>query len=73
MNGLENSPRQPLFPLGRLLITPNALSQLQQHDITAALRRHTTGDWAYILMIGSYLTWLVVTLRSYRWLWHSRQ
>ena len=33
------------FPMGRLVATPNALSQIAQDDITSALRRHLSGDW----------------------------
>ena len=33
------------FPMGRLVATPNALSQIGQDDITSALRRHLSGDW----------------------------
>jgi hypothetical protein len=33
------------FPLGQIVATPNALSQLANDDIQAALRRHATGDW----------------------------
>ena len=35
----------PLFPLGQIVATPNALGKLTQKDIRAALRRHATGDW----------------------------
>ena len=33
------------FPLGQIVATPNALAQITQEDITAALLRHVTGDW----------------------------
>jgi hypothetical protein len=33
------------FPLGRLVITPAALEALDSQDVTAAIRRHVTGDW----------------------------
>lgn len=33
------------FSLGQIVATPNALSQLSQPDIVAALRRHQQGDW----------------------------
>jgi len=33
------------FPLGQIVATPNALTQLAQPDITLALNRHNTGDW----------------------------
>lgn len=34
-----------LFPLGRLVATPNALAHLTETDIITALRRHVHGDW----------------------------
>ena len=33
------------FRLGRIVSTPNALSQLTQEDILMAIRRHQAGDW----------------------------
>jgi hypothetical protein len=33
------------FPLGQIVATPNALSQLAGEDIRTALRRHAAGDW----------------------------
>jgi hypothetical protein len=33
------------FPLGQVVATPNALSQLADEDIRNALRRHAAGDW----------------------------
>lgn len=36
---------QPKFPLGRTVITRNALSALPHEDICAALGRHAAGDW----------------------------
>lgn len=33
------------FPLGRLVITRNALRHLELVDLYAALRRHALGDW----------------------------
>ena len=33
------------FPLGRLVATPNALSQLTQEDILTGISRHQAGDW----------------------------
>lgn len=33
------------FPLGRAVITRNALDQLHPADIFAAIRRHRVGDW----------------------------
>ena len=35
----------PKFPIGHLVATPNALSQLTQADISSALNRHCNGDW----------------------------
>ena len=35
----------PKFPLGRVVITSNAMNQLPAEDVTAALRRHIRGDW----------------------------
>lgn len=35
----------PRFALGQVVITPNALEQIPQSDVTAALRRHVRGDW----------------------------
>jgi hypothetical protein len=35
----------PLFPLGQIVATPNALAQITQADIMTALLRHTVGDW----------------------------
>ena len=31
--------------LGRIVATPNALSQIDNQDILAALQRHQAGDW----------------------------
>ena len=33
------------FQLGRIVATPNALAQITQQDIMAALLRHVVGDW----------------------------
>ena len=33
------------FPLGRVVITPNALNQLTPADIQRGLQRHAAGDW----------------------------
>ena len=33
------------FPLGRVVITPNALDQLTPADIQLGLQRHQAGDW----------------------------
>jgi hypothetical protein len=40
--------KQPKFPLGQLVATPNALSHLTQEDIATALSRHITGDWGQV-------------------------
>ena len=36
---------KPLFPLGRVVITPNAVNALSEADVRDALRRHARGDW----------------------------
>lgn len=36
---------KPRVPLGQLVATPGALSELAQHDILRAVQRHTAGDW----------------------------
>lgn len=33
------------FPLGNVVITPNALDQLTPADIQRGLQRHQAGDW----------------------------
>ena len=33
------------FPLGQVVITPNALEKLKSDDILNALNRHVVGDW----------------------------
>ena len=33
------------FPLGKVVITPNALSRLDAEAIQQALTRHAAGDW----------------------------
>ena len=33
------------FRLGRIVSTPNALSQLTQEEILMGIRRHQSGDW----------------------------
>ena len=35
----------PKFPMGRLVITPNALNKVPHHEVMAAVRRHSRGDW----------------------------
>lgn len=46
---LEDQPMceccKPLFPFGRVLITPNADRALTQSDVYDALGRHRRGDW----------------------------
>ena len=42
MNPTTVSPR---FPLGQILVTPNAQEQLESAEVCAALRRHARGDW----------------------------
>ena len=36
------------FPLGHMVITPNALSNLHLADVRKALDRHVVGDWGDI-------------------------
>ena len=36
------------FRLGRIVSTPNALSQLTQDDILLAIKRHQAGDWGEV-------------------------
>lgn len=36
---------KPLFPLGQIVITPNARDTLRETDVQIALRRHARGDW----------------------------
>lgn len=38
----------PIFPLGQLVATPNALEHITQDDIMAALQRHVAGDWGEV-------------------------
>jgi hypothetical protein len=40
-----SSRTSPLFRLGQLVATPNALTRVSQDDINAALQRHVLGDW----------------------------
>ena len=40
----RNQP-QRRFPLGQIVITPNALDRVDAADATACLRRHALGDW----------------------------
>jgi hypothetical protein len=34
-----------IFPAGRIVITPGALSRLSQVEVLHCLARHTAGDW----------------------------
>ena len=38
-------PSQIKFPLGQVVITPNALEKLNSNDTLNALNRHVVGDW----------------------------
>ena len=44
---LSDRPVSPLFPLGHVLATPQALQLLAQFDVPAftLVNRHVTGDW----------------------------
>lgn len=35
----------PLFPLGRIVATRNAISTLTPEEIATAIARHASGDW----------------------------
>jgi hypothetical protein len=37
-----------LFPLGRVVVTRNALSTLTPEEIGAAIARHASGDWGEV-------------------------
>lgn len=37
-----------LFPLGRAVITANALARLREEVVIASLRRHAMGDWGNV-------------------------
>lgn len=41
---------RPLFPLGQIAVTPNALHTLQEHGVSplSLLLRHQTGDWGVL-------------------------
>lgn len=52
MSGIPSTPGRiilqvivPRFPLGRLVVTANALRHLAARDIQSALCRHLAGDW----------------------------
>jgi hypothetical protein len=36
---------QAKFPFGQLVATPNALNQIPNDEVLAALSRHVQGDW----------------------------
>ena len=38
----------PLFPLGHVVATRNALSTLTPEEIAAAITRHASGDWGEV-------------------------
>jgi len=40
--------KRPKFPLGHVVITPNALMTLAAVDVQAALCRHHFGDWGEV-------------------------
>ena len=40
--------RNPLFPLGEVVITSNAFNSLTPEDVQAGLSRHASGDWGSI-------------------------
>lgn len=40
--------KKPLFPLGRILATSNALSVLSNADMLHAINRHHHGDWGQV-------------------------
>ena len=41
----RNNQPKAKFPFGRIVATPNALTQIPNEEILAALRRHLQGDW----------------------------
>lgn len=41
-------PRQPRFPLGQTLITPQALALLTHEEVIAALGCHVVGEWGNV-------------------------
>ena len=41
----DRARRRVSFPLGRVVITRNALDTLPSHDVQQALLRHASGDW----------------------------
>ncbi len=42
---MERDKERPSFDLGRILMTPNAMSQLDNDAVIEGLRRHAVGDW----------------------------
>jgi len=50
----------PKFPLGRLLITPNAARQVPAEDVHKALQRHARGDWGDVAYARAHGIALVV-------------
>ncbi len=46
----------PLFPMGRLVATSNALANIPNPEILTALGRHATGDWGEVDVQVSVLT-----------------
>lgn len=42
---MADKPAGVSFQLGQLFATPNALSQINNPDILAAIARHSRGDW----------------------------
>ena len=45
---VDTPANKPLFPLGQLLITPNAAKQVEEREVQAAIRRHAGGDWGEV-------------------------
>lgn len=45
---MSQDPSQPLFQIGNLFATPNAISQVTNDEIQAALARHQKGDWGEV-------------------------
>jgi hypothetical protein len=45
MNGLADGVDQPLFGLGFVLASPNAMDAIPPEDMKRALARHASGDW----------------------------
>jgi hypothetical protein len=41
----RNDEPQAKFPFGRIVATPNALTQIPNDEILKALSRHLQGDW----------------------------